>query len=1799
MKKKARPQQGLEELHEVKGAGYTATKKIKRDKSVNRRAGLHDKLKNLKGEARVKRRKPLGLKHVRRMRKFAAVASVGVVGAIAVVGVGFFSPKKTTELNQDFKTVCYTAPTDGTKPTDHTLVENVGYMNYVLQNQEYWSSEMFSTVVSLGFSQTVETYKQYYDDVLISADIAKGFSSKATQFCVANGVVMWRSSANKNFDKMNTPWSTSEAQAMTVNTYKMNRGFPPSEFSVYVLNELTIANAGEYSVTDNGDGTYAMTLNLNVNTGEDETSADYYYKLQMKVTGDLYDCPSIHSTSVTYVFDESWRILEFEISDSYNAPIAANFAPGCTSNTKVKFDYGEENAVNTFWKDYFSSEYERVKDSLIDGDKQDENTDNAMGYLSGAFASVLTEGAVFKVGLNIDDLNLNGVVSVEMENSEFSGLSAKLGDILVWLDGETLYINDGASKYKLNTSGLLSSGESGEEGGDLLGGFDVAALMDQMTEGTFILNEETGVATLTSEVELFGLTIPMEFEFQKAQNGGVELNFLKAEIPLGEKVVKAKLSFGTEKDKPAIPDDTSTYQDILNDGITFGISLNLDGFKLDGIAKIIMQNGAFAGVYVNLDDITVYFDSPQRMLYFSKGSAKYYLDISTLGAGDADLSSMLGSLEINSLLTEVLANLSASETSLGTSLDINIDALGTALKAALDIRLFGGLKVDADLTSDDLDLNLTVGVALCNEKVTLPDVRTYQDILNTVITLDVNLTLMTGLTDEATGIRDGAVLDGKVALRLEDGAVKEIRADFGSIAVYFDFASNSLYVKAGTTKVMLNLNEMDVTDLTLLSSFAGSEIIPDDLHDAIKEFLTNLYGDCKIIATNGNLTLFNTFVPVSAKLDLSEGISASVELSLLGIDATAKVSLSEDTLEALSDDAKEKYVDVLKEGHKIVESLIGDHVSATVTGTLYTGDEIKYSFKAALEYVAGTAGVDGSAYVHLNIGLDAKRPNDDSLYIDLVLVDANPVKIGSNGKTTGGYTTDGNYDVYLSVSKYAENSVPLQIYAPADEILTLVSMVGAMANLGQIDIKAENAEELNSAIKQISDLLDKMLINEYLPDKSVQDKFASLGDSLIPQILGVSLDELLNELVGSAKDTVKEVEGTKFSLSDEYVSGIKTTDESLVFVLNSSLIYNNESVDDLIVEFTRLNKDGVYYVGGINLDNIYFGENLSNKLNLGLRLGYDEIARPDANSAFDGYLNAVGLDTLVNSFVNSATHKIEGTENEYDLNHKYYLSGSITAKISVLSFINASVTVDVKSLAVYIDPETNKVYADVHLHFSKGLAINADTDTYMSFKNDMVYIKRVTSTTEYRIMTMDAFLADIMNQIVFVTNLSNTISGYLQDIDMSGNSIDMESKDYGKLLDYILASYIYSGNANSASWNFALNKDLLTDLVGMTVKNDIPVTINAEKEPDDSYYTLTGLDVASSNSPVDMTLVKNVVSLQLHGSFTYQNPHEVVNANYENSAHYIAEEKAVEGYSWLELLGGETSEEILKTVNWNRLLRETSGSTYLKYNGSNLHAGILKFEYSSDDTNTNFVEFGERQLVLYGSSSIYTRLTYPDANGVMPPIDIAGSTDKLVGVWDDYYTAVSDGSGAAIAMRARYNNVVIKFVSTQLLEGLIDYDSYEWNADGYYVYTKTYAYSDEEVVTLSALSDLNTYIFQGYYDYGTGEEITEVSLNCAHTVYIDWVGKTINIEYVSDLDISNEVRDDGYYYLTNKVVYGEDDTLLTPTVSASDVQFLGWFLEAGTSYVYIADAQALKDYFANTTIVGDTVDCKLWGSLGK
>lgn len=1745
MSRKSKLAGGLKgELHEVKNAGFAATKKVKRDKTVNRRAGLHDKLKKSDGEVRVKRCKPLAIKHVRRMRKVAAVFAVGIVGVAAIIGVGFFAPKPDRELNQDFRTVLYESPADGSRPTDHTLVENVGYMNYVLQNQGWWSSEMFSTVTAMGFNQTVETYKQYYDGVLISADVAKGFSSKATQFCVADGVVLWRPSANTNFDKMNTPWSTGEAQGMTVNTYKMKRGFPPSEFSVYVLNEKTITNAYDYTVTDNFDGTYTMSLNLNVNTGDDETSADYYYKLQMKVTGDLYDCPQIKSTTVSYTFTADWKILSFAIRDEYVAPVALGVNIGCTSETNVVFDYDEINAKNTFWKDYFSGEYDRLKDGLVDGaTPDDENKDNALGYLTAAFAGVLNPGgAVLKVDVSFDDLNLNGAVFVEMDNGSLGTLRAKIGDFLIFMDGGYVYIDDGNAKYKLNIDGLIPSGEQTEEEGpsdDFL-----ADLMNMMTEGEFALDEATGVATLKSELSLFGLDLVLNFEFLKSETG-ITLTNLNARIPVGEKVLNANLCFGDESDKPAIPEDTTGYTDILNDGIAFDISLKINNLALDGVAKVYFENGGFTGLYITLADLGIYYDCPRNMLYLSVGELEYKLDLSALGEGGFDFSGLIDGLDIDSLLNDIIKYLSADKDGISTALKFDIKELQQVLGAKITLKLNGGLGVKADLSLGGVSATLEAG--LHGGEIALPDLTEYEDILNSDITLNVALTLFADVPVE--GELEELTLNGKVTLVLKDGALTEVRADFGIAKVYYCVAEKTLFIDVDGIKIKVDLPEFDAGSFDFTSIYNSLGI---DAPLLVKDLLQNLTTTATAISGNASVSVFDGVLPLSAKIDFADGLTIEGGAVLFGMTVNASVSLSPDAVEPLAPEDKETFCGL---SENLIEMLLGkidNRISAEVGGELYTYDYDKeeyarsYSFTASVEF-DGTSETD--LYIHLSLGLDAVSASKDDVYFDFLIKEEK---------------------VFISLSKYAENGNPMKMYMPLDEFANVVSMVCAMANINGLSF-GDN-EEIATAFNQIYALLNSFLkVDERLGDTAV--KFASLGESLIPQ--------LFSSIVGASGEGGNS-EDFELNFSAKYVTslGTKTYEDGksgLVLVLNSAAMYGSDDLDDLTVELFR---NDSFLLSGASVKNVYFGNANENRLGLNLSLTneFDKVETPNVTD----YFNLMGIDELLKTFVNSATHATTkeeyeaGATTEYLLNTEYYIDGKIT-----LSILGSDINVNVNNFFVAINDD-NSVEFNVSISYPKVsiplilTVIETAASVDITVKDEMVYIRKTTDggkTYGYRIMTTDAFTADMMGQMQYIFSFSDKLMNMINGGD-GGGSVALD--DYGDYLSKLIASYSFTENNGAANWTVGIGKDFINGFVGMSLLSEnVSVKINAVSDASGEAYKFNSLSLSSKLFSI----------IGFSAELNYRNAQYVWDNGIDLSGNVVKLESdknyGIGGYSWTEILGGTTLEEICKTVNWTKLLRETSGSTYLEYNGSNLQIGTLKYEYATDINDTEFVEFGTRQTVLYGTNGVYTVLNKPTIDGVMKPV--ANGDDFLVGSWNyDYViTDETDHLGAVIAMRAEYGAVTLTIVSEQLLNDALTelgFTAHGWQDDGYYVYTKTFKYDENSVYTLDGLSNLPGYVFNGFYDSSTGEKVESFVADSSKMLYIDWVGKTVNITYSSDISVSGATKADGVYTVGGNVKYGANDALRTPVPAAEGVNFLGWFLETETSYIYIESSEALKDY---------------------
>ena len=112
----------------------------------------------------------------------------------------------------------------------------------------------------------------------------------------------------------------------------------------------------------------------------------------------------------------------------------------------------------------------------------------------------------------------------------------------------------------------------------------------------------------------------------------------------------------------------------------------------------------------------------------------------------------------------------------------------------------------------------------------------------------------------------------------------------------------------------------------------------------------------------------------------------------------------------------------------------------------------------------------------------------------------------------------------------------------------------------------------------------------------------------------------------------------------------------------------------------------------------------------------------------------------------------------------------------------------------------------------------------------MLYIKR-TQTSEfgligtkdyyeviYRVMPLAEFtnMDYLMDNLCFLFNFGDTIKNNIIGLDMTGgNGIgDYAKLDYGEMVGNILKSFVFTEDANNASWAITINGKVLKDLIG-------------------------------------------------------------------------------------------------------------------------------------------------------------------------------------------------------------------------------------------------------------------------------------------------------------------------------------------------------------------------------------------------
>ena len=778
--------------------------------------------------------------------------------------------------------------------------------------------------------------------------------------------------------------------------------------------------------------------------------------------------------------------------------------------------------------------------------------------------------------------------------------------------------------------------------------------------------------------------------------------------------------------------------------------------------------------------------------------------------------------------------------------------------------------------------------------------------------------------------------------------------------------------------------------------------------------------------------------------------------------------------------------------------------------------------------------VDTEAYLRVRLNMTPKTADDKGIYVELFMLDCD-----TDGKK------DGVLDIYLSISMRKNNTDirPLNIYAPADELMPIISSLVAMLGV------------------------DAEIVTDYLfaPWLDVE----TTGEL---QAFGRELKVLLAGLLGGASAT-SEQEGT--AASEIVKLAVLGNKFELELSTGFSLTIGREKGEN----GSRLSM--------ISVKNIASGnESVSIAANLSYTQREDGLKSPSFGELFE----LKGVANLLKMLSHSVTHKtstevISGEEkqHEYSMNEYFYIDGSIELDINVFSSFNIS-SVKIKLVALSITLDENGVWG-VNVRFQydavKALGlftvINGDTTVDLTGKDNMVYIKRVQTSdasgkpypvpvTVYRVMPLKNFGDDLINQMGFLFNLGSIITDNLAGLGGSdGNTTEKPDEDIGTTFWNLFKGFTVN-DENDTTW-----QELEGDLYKVTVNGgalvdglkDITVRLGSDKE---GKLRKLGLEAELSTTGIAM---------KARANFTFRNPCgemdagvrdqtediEAVASEAMDKALHEANESNWEGLTYIE---GETT-----TISYSVFGEVVSTQEVFFNTRTGECYAVLKAPEVSIPGYTVKWELPDRvsaNLVIYGTCTPNTyEITLHDARGALEDVtweytygdDIA---EKLSELEMQGYRIIDASS---VTEEAILNGKTEFTVVWQRYDYIVTY----LNEDGT-EYTKQYYVAGEAINLASAPEKVGLVgvWYQGGEKVENGAPVTENMTLTLH--YEENLDPVVRLRLYSDVRFTYDGRESSLdyaaeaYYVDVEINTAENDVL--PTLTANGYQQMGWWYFDGT-----------------------------------
>ncbi len=674
-------------------------------------------------------------------------------------------------------TVREALPTDGSLPTQHTALENIGYMATVLDGQPSYHVYAYNSTKAMGgYEQVTQSWKDYKNSqlsgigqsVMICSDLSYSMLvQSSTQSCFVGDKDAYMRKGKKP-KKTSVPtsidWSTDQPEYYDSEAYLYKYGEFSTELSVYVLDKDSVISADD--VIDNGDGTYSQKYYLN-------EGAACWYQYGMKTRGSLKGFPEYKKIEITFTFDGNWQVLSTYCEERAKISPSAlgGMSQDSNSKTTTNFDYTASGFGNDNYA-YFENYYKGYVGNINAGDKptNDECKHEIVDVLGGGFGKVLTaEGQQFALDITIGETQYDGKVFIALPD---------MGNVLGTLDvrfqlgrkdsgKQDLYIefkNGAVNAYYSDTFAVTAdinkvSGAIGKFA-EWVKGLDSAAkqvagvsdgegftldLSSLLNAIKYEQNETSATVSIITD-DLLGLKIGTDitlnfghnkgndgclFDFKDLSLKGISYDGTEINVSGGLTVDNSPSISRNPTDTPAdiaeyingvyeLLNSESLKVDISLNGLTEGLTLNATAFVkyLSGIAAEVDVTAEYKGISATLNAYYVY----------DGGYGKVYLNLTEFNGNAYDakvycdvkdtvdaVKKIIGWANGISVSAEQDGNASGDlATIINKVLNLNFGKILIGLEGNKDSI---GLTLDADELLNELDVDLGVQIGTVGLKL--------------------------------------------------------------------------------------------------------------------------------------------------------------------------------------------------------------------------------------------------------------------------------------------------------------------------------------------------------------------------------------------------------------------------------------------------------------------------------------------------------------------------------------------------------------------------------------------------------------------------------------------------------------------------------------------------------------------------------------------------------------------------------------------------------------------------------------------------------------------------------------------------------------------------------------------------------------------------------------------------------------------------------------------------------------------------------------------------------------------------